>query len=369
MHKLKVGNLKLPLIFVAKDEDDAYAAKQVGVPYIIWDGDQDSLVRLIMRPTLEKMFPHVNWERMYRGLPKMPKINTPSNKTVKQFIPTKGTMDYLEKLQEAIRAIENGDKTYSDYKLEEGRSGRVNDGGTVCTSTPDEIVFYDQDLHDAVGDMTAQVNIEELQVLGLLPQWLSQVANAVRRMSNGTDWEDGYNKKLGACVGNHTYASMAPNLIILDVSASIPEGISATMLSLIATLRNQADADLIVTGSTSGWYPKHEPLPSPQSLRAAHGRSNESAMFNEILKTHVLGKHWGNVICFGDSDTPQQKRLIIGSTTKVDKIFAFCTYPLEPEYRHRPLCERKWALPGYCRWANLPGTEIEWVDNWVSWMS
>ncbi len=33
-------------------------------------------------------------------------------------------------------------------------------------------------------------------------------------------------------------------------------------------------------------------------------RANESIMFQEILKEKVAGRHWGNIISFGDGDCP-----------------------------------------------------------------
>jgi hypothetical protein len=76
------------------------------------------------------------------------------------------------------------------------------------------------------------------------------------------------------------------------------------MLTLADTLREQCNADLIITSMRSGYYPAGSELPKPQTLRDYYGRSNESAEFFAILQEHIAGREWGHVISFGDCDCP-----------------------------------------------------------------
>jgi hypothetical protein len=177
---------------------------------------------------------------------------------------------------------------------------------------------------------------------------------------------DGYNKKLGIPNGMYQGADEAPNLIILDTSGSIPSGVAGTMIALIETLRNQANADLIITSGRSEYWAANEDLPDEKHLAYLIGGANECRQFYDILRKHVLGRHWGNVIVFGDNDAPTELRFsrhkdcwVTESelqNTQIDRIMAFHTY------RH--------CIPGYGLWAKQAAPKAEVVINtkWVKCM-
>lgn len=383
MRRLIIGSLPLPKIYVAKDKIEAKECKKLGVPYIIWSSDYRLLVKLVLYPILKELFPYIRWtqELGIRESDQMKRlnVNVPKEQDVldldyDEFTDESNHLSY-EQVAE-YNKIQHDD--YSDGLLEDSTIPNDSISTTCGTSVHDRVNMNHQyckiKLEDCIGDMTPYVNIKELDQLRILPTWLGDISNVIHKNLDDYLWQDGWNKKLRCCIGNHISSSNAPNLIIIDVSRSIPVGIAATMLSLCATLREHANADLIITGDTSGWYPLGCDLPDPQELRSLHGRGNESAMFNAILKEHILGKEWGNVIAFGDDDSPakirhwheggaymnrvnEERKMNTSVPTKVHNIYSFHT-----DYDH---------IVGYAKWASYvsPDANVIYNTQWVNSMN
>jgi hypothetical protein len=72
-------------------------------------------------------------------------------------------------------------------------------------------------------------------------------------------------------------------------------------------MRTQLSADLIITGSSSRFYPMGSTLPDPQTIRNEFGLGNESYDFFNILTKDIRGKSYGHVFSFGDWDTPDYR--------------------------------------------------------------
>lgn len=284
MRLLSIGSLPLPEIYVVRDSSEAKICRAKHLPYIIWDEDYELLVKLVLLPSLMKLFPDIRWPEV---------------------------LDIKDRIDDAPFIMDGERSEASEEHHQSYAGGAPDDGANQPAAQIDDRSFGECDpdagkckLEDAIGDLSAYVDIEMLSRLGLLPKWLDTVKDAVRKDLDSYDWESGYNKKLGMCCGTFEPASNGRNLLIIDVSHSIPAGIAATMLSLADTLRGMMNADLIITGATSGWYPMEDDLPTAVELRLLHGRSNEGIMFNKILHDHVLGRDWENVVAFGDNDHP-----------------------------------------------------------------
>jgi hypothetical protein len=135
------------------------------------------------------------------------------------------------------------------------------------------------------------------------------------------------------------------------------------MIALIDTLRHKANADLIITSGVSKWFEHDTELPNQKQLKSLIGGCNECVQFYKILKEHVLGKHWGNVIIFGDQDAPEDPRfkrykdswLKVNDYqgTKIDRVMAFHTYEN--------------IIPGYGLWTECASNKPEVITNskWV----
>jgi hypothetical protein len=168
-------------------------------------------------------------------------------------------------------------------------------------------------------------------------------------------WTEGYNKKLGYPLGRFNCKAELPNLLIIDISASIPDGIAATMLTLADTLRSQCNAELIITSKRSGYYPEGAELPKPQTLRDYYGRGNEASEFYGILKRYIAGREFGHVISFGDYDSPGW----------------FCSLPnlinTKVHAVHHYHTEEK-IETGYAKWVKYccPDVEQHFDNSWCS---
>lgn len=294
MHQLRVGSLPLPKLYVVDNKLDVEKCKANGIPYIVWHGSDEKLAKIVLFPTLKKLFPYINWAKQLG-------INS-NHKNLKVMMP--GDPEDMER-----KAVDmTGDDHIESDALEDDNcvSGIADDYRTFSNKgvVGDNKMLK---LTDYAGDMTDVVNIEELQALHMLPAFLDDIATCVRKNIYSMEWWEGYNKKRRAPVGNFNHGNEADNLIILDVSASIPRGIAMTMLTLIDTLRTAANADLIITSNISKYYPLGTELPSPEDLRKEFGPGNEARMFNDILRKHIKGRTFGNVISFGDNDCPSNR--------------------------------------------------------------
>lgn len=277
------GDDALENMVICENKEEAKIVKAKGLSYIIWKGTDKDLAKHLFLRVLEAKYPGIKWKEVL-GIKKA--------KSVVAFV-------------EGHKEVEMQRSTV-----------KYESDGHACIATGERIIDADNeveidpyrqvDLAEYAADETAKVNIDKLDELDLLPSFLGDVYSCVKRNLLQSAWEEGWTKKLHAPMGNYRMCGgEGDNLIILDVSHSIPEGIANTMITMIDTMRSKVDADLIVTGGVSLWFGKDEDLPSPEKLRAMVPRSNESRDFNEILSKRVSLHDWDNVIAFGDCDTPR----------------------------------------------------------------
>ena len=92
------------------------------------------------------------------------------------------------------------------------------------------------------------------------------------------------------------------NLLILDVSSSMPDGVVTTITNLAKLMSKKFYADVIVTGGKS-FFIDYNDVQNRDIVDIARdaGRSNEGEMFAEIMKD---SKEYGTAISFGDDDNP-----------------------------------------------------------------
>lgn len=349
MYKLKIGSIPLPTVYII-ERCEVDRCRELGVPYIIkpkhWDDDR--LVKAVLWRTLNNKFPMIKW-RDILGF----------------HCPVDARELVVHSSSDARENLGVDTCGYSGPELEITDDYRMTAGGL----DPDDEYnpeYCTETLDGYFGDLGHYVKVEELQKLKLLPVFLDDIATAIKTNLYNTAWMDGYNKKLGIPSGHYKGSSQAPNLIILDTSSSVPSGIAATMVSLIDTLRSQADADLIITTGRSVYFKAHEDLPDPDRLSHLVGGCNECRQFYDILRKHILGRHWGNVIVFGDNDAPNARRFEFDKdcwitdnelqSTRIDRIMAFHTYS-----------ER---VPGYGLWAvdASPNAEVVFNTDWTNCM-
>lgn len=320
--KVEIDGVNLPRLYMARTRSDVQTARENGLPFVCWSGDQNSLIKCLLRPTLEKMFPYIDWDQMF------------------------GSRDYKTTIVEvpgSEDAVSNGaneDNGCADI----ANSTRLFNNGALPEMKTMSLQQY-------AKDTTSMVNLDVLQSLKLMPQFIGDILDCVKiNLVAPTRWQEGYNKKLGMLAGNFNRASQLPNLIILDVSASIPRGISATMISLIDTLRTQVSADLIITGGRSYFYEAGTTLPTPQEIRDKIPLGNEREMFENIINS-LNGKHYGHVFSFGDNDSPSIPARDLPVNFKAEVVHHYHTYDE--------------ARTGYAAWISRISRPNEEFD--VSW--
>ena len=373
LQRVMIDGIELPRLYIAENKKDAMLAKQKGIPYIRWTQGQDALIRMLLRPVLERMFPYIKWDAVLGPRHKF--------KTIVEMI------DHEEHTpDQQVGDLDDTDASTSDDDWVPTTSPDIEhedvivdkDGIIVehSVADSDERLFTDVGQHDMVitrklpieeyvGDMSSYVNIEMLQRLRLMPAFIGDILECVKlNVSSGIYWSEGYNKRLGLPVGRFNASGQLPNLVILDVSGSIPRGISATMITLIDTLRTQLSADLIITSTNSRFYPMGAELPKPQKIRDMFGYGNEQYDFFRILNRHIRGRHYGHVFSFGDNDTPDYTDFKLNSNlslqgTIVEHVHHYHTGKWIRHYDYG-------TKTGYAKWCHMLAKEpqVEFDTTW-----
>lgn len=342
LSKLTVGSTDLG-IWIAKDQQDIQEAEAAYLPYVVWPHEDLLLLQLVMYKHIKKIVPGLKLQNEY-------KLKN-CQSTIKQLIVANEHCEqHSGEFNESKRYIDSVKRS----STMSGAKRTYHIDGNKYKGIGEHI-----SLADYVDGQSIEVNIEVLRELNMLPPFMSDLMDSIERRYDNYTYVDGYNKKLGAAIGTWDGVSPKSNLIILDVSASIPQGISATMLTLIDTLRTQLDAELIITGATSYYFGKNDVLPTPQELRNKIAPSNEASMFIGILRNHIFNREWGHIYSFGDCDTPAYGKYDIGYTnTTVEYVHHFHTY--------KPL------KTGYATWTELEGVcsakKVEISTSWVDWI-
>jgi hypothetical protein len=256
--KLSVFNRYLPTLYIVKPEE-AKTTDLTGIPCLISDQSPDRLFMFFLFHWLqEKISQEVRW-----------------SKVIKETY-----------------GIREADFTGIWYKTS---------GFNVPTG---ENHTNDSNVAEEVLDMGSYVNAEKLMQLKLLPAFAGELADNITLDLSNYAFLEGYDKKRNLCSGGWKEAPAPKNLIIIDVSGSIPIGIADMMLYLAGTMAYRLQADVIVTGAESYFYPYEKAIAlDPVATRQKIGRSNETEMFTAIMINHVVGHTYSNVVSFGDQDS------------------------------------------------------------------
>lgn len=362
-------NLEDLNIYYATTEEEARECIERGVPFIPWRGRPEVLVKILLAPILRKRFPGI----------KTPELHATE---LSIFVADPRDHEYSNEVQtdeetEDPTLVDSEIVGYSDGKerpiFTKGKSRKLS-SAEVQRMGEQGMAFIEKYAQEKVN-----VDIEALISLELLPHFVGKIADVVRRNLYGRRWTEGYNKKRRCPLGNFDAEEEADNLIIVDVSYSIPRGVSATMLTILDYMRLKLRADVIVTGGRSMFWPYGSELPTPEKLREIVPMGNESADFRRILLEDVKGKRYDNVVSFGDNDCPDlglldpeqyDIRAVRGSRvaqlrqwyldnlsgTEIGDVYHFHT--------------RSAFLPtGYAKWAEaLAQGSVHYDDSWVTGM-
>lgn len=381
LQRVMMNGIELPRLYIAENRIDAELAKSKGIPYVRWTKGQDALIKMLLRPVLEKMFPHIKWNAVLGRKPKFrTQVELCEMLDMTNQVDSVGLIDGpADELDTSHKwtPVDGDEIDMSDCVVQDEDDTLVETSG-IATS---ERVFRDDDhpmvtirnldIEDYVGDMSSYVNLDILQRLRLMPAFIGDILDCVKlNIGSGMHWSEGYNKRRGLPVGRYNSSGQLPNLIILDVSGSIPRGISATMISLIDTLRTQLSADLIITSTNSRFYPMGSELPNPQRIRDQFGYGNESSDFFGILTKHIRGRHYGHVFSFGDNDTPDYGHFKSESHryglegTKVEHVHHYHT----GKWIQYNSSYGNGEMTGYAKWCHMLSAKpsVEYDTSWCN---
>jgi hypothetical protein len=224
-------------------------------------------------------------------------------------------------------------------------------------------------LSSYIKDSSAYVDVTKLKELNVFPVWLDTIENAINtNIHNFAVFNNNmYNKKLEGMYGGLELVSPNRNLIIIDISGSIPKAVSSTCLALAKNLADSFYADLLITGSKSTLY-KYEEIHSldVEGIYQENGMDNDQVWFKKLVTSEE--RIYKTAIVFGDNHTPCDKWRNSYNTDstyisredgqkmckwKIDKLISFHTKSTE------------WTA-GYADW--FVPKEVEKIANWVKYL-
>ena len=215
------------------------------------------------------------------------------------------------------------------------------------------------------------VDIQKLKELNIFPIWFTESIekSVYTNIHNFAFYNPHmYNKRLDGMYGSIDLTNPHRNLIIIDISGSIPKAISTTILILSKNLAETFFADILITGSKSTLYP-YELLYTLNidTIYEENEMDNDQVYFRKLLESEV--KHYKTAIVFGDNHSPcncwnndfnRKSKFISEKDGKklckwiVDKVISFHVTSNE-------------EVAGYADW--FQPKETECIKDWVKYLN
>jgi len=247
-------------VFLIENEDD-FKALPKGLPYII--GKQSELGFITV---------FLEFQVLYRSC-------------IKTGIPVKW-LDCLSR-------IGYNNKKIKEYSLHSGGSFWEQDSSTEGAVKLDDFI-EDQYI----------VDFDRLSDLKILPVWLDDIKSSVEtNIINEVLFDPtAFNKQLGMNIGAGAVKENMKNLLILDVSGSIPNGVVITITNLAKLMSKKFYADIMITSGKTCLI-DYEDVQTSDIVEIARlsGRNNEGEMYKAIVEQP---KKYNTCISFGDDDCP-----------------------------------------------------------------
>ena len=338
MNLLTSKRLTLPKVFFVTDRS---VIKDIppGVPFIYGDAkNEEALVRIL------------EYEVLYQ---KAISLGYPFN--FKRILQDNGFMDLVD--------FGYSKTTYMEFTSEGIPEDVELDDLTTLRESTGTFKEY-------VKDSSTYVDIAKLKELNVFPLWLDTIEKAVHtNIHNFAVFNNNmYNKKLEGMYGGMELTPPNRNLIIIDISGSIPKAVSSTCLTLAKNLAETFYADLMITGSKSTLYLYEEIYKlDVNTIYEENGMDNDQVWFKKLVTEQK--RIYKTAIVFGDDDSPCRAwSNIFNTRTKtisekdgqklcqweVDKLISFhtCSSDRTAAYSH-------WFKPN----------ETEKVKDWVKYLN
>ena len=284
MKLLQSKKFKLPQIFFITERTEIKEIP-IGVPFIFGDeASEPYLVRILEYEVLYQ-------EAIASGYPF----------DFKQILKDNGYLDlqdwyydhpvYMEYTTEGIST----DVVEEDLKSLKGNTGKFK---------------------QFIKDSAVYVDMEKLKNLNVFPVWLDSIEKAVHtNIHNFAVYNNNmYNKKLEGMYGAIDLVSPNRNLIIIDISGSIPKGVSSTCLALAKNLASSFYADILITGSKSTLYAYEEMHNLDiETIYDENGMDNDQTYFKNLVSSEK--RVYKTAIVFGDNHSPSMLGVILSIET------------------------------------------------------
>jgi hypothetical protein len=333
MELLTSSRLRLPKVFFITDREEIKRLP-IGIPFIFGAAkDKKYVIRML------------EYEVLYQAA-----IKTGYPFNFKKILKDNGFLD--------ITDFSYGDSLYMEYTTE----GLINEDGTL--EEFEKLEDSEEQFKAFIKDSAVYVDVTKLKELNVFPTWLDVIEKAIEtNIHNFAVFNNNmYNKKLEGMYGGLELTNPNKNLIIIDISGSIPRAVSSTCLTLAKNLVETFYADLIITGTISTLYNYEEIHLLDIETAYKNGQSNDQAYFKKIVSAD--DRHYKTAIVFGDNDEMGNAwnygEKTISNTDgkklckwKIDHLISFHTKGIE-------------HLAGYSRWFS-PKTE-ERIEDWVKYL-
>lgn len=220
-----------------------------------------------------------------------------------------------------------------------------------------------------IKDSVAYVDVKKLKALNVFPVWLDTIEDAVStNVHNFAVYNNNmYNKKLEGMFGALDLVSPARNLIIIDISGSIPRGVSSTTLLLAKNLAETFYADLLITGSKSTLY-AYENLHEldVEYIYEQNGMDNDQVWFRKLVTSEE--KKYKTAIIFGDNHSPcydwYNKYNVDTRTISREDGQKMCKWEVEKIISFH--VDSNTQLAGYGDW--FTPKDVEHIEDWVHYL-
>lgn len=344
MKLLESKKMNIPKVFLVSERSDL-SKIPIGVPFIFGDADiEEYLIRLL------------EYEVLYQAA-----VRTGYPFNFRKILLDAGYLDIMD--------FGFSNPTYIVFKSQSGYDEDTDLEGL------DRLEDYKSrsEFKDYVRDSSCYVHIEKLKDLNVFPIWLEKIEEAIStNIHNFATFNyNMYNKKLEGMYGGIELAHPSKNLIIIDISGSIPKAVSTTCLNLAKNLMEAFYSDLLITGSKSTLY-QYENIHEldVSSVYAQNGSDNDQVWFKKLVTQEE--RIYKTCIAFGDNHSPGYawcNSYNSGTKTiKKEDGQKLCKWKIENLISLHTSPGTEYTA-GYAEWFTVEPHKIQKIDGWLTYLN
>lgn len=332
MKLLQSRKFKLPVVYFITDRGDIKKLP-IGVPFIYGDKSiEESLIRLL------------EYEILYQSALKS---GYPFN--FKKILNDNGYNDLINWGYEITPLL--------DYITDENYDV---DNSTTSQQLNNQNIFK-----KFVKDSAVTVDLQKLKDLKIFPVWMDNVEKAITVNINNFAMYNPlmYNKKLDGMYGALELSNPQKNLLVIDISASIPKAIGTTFATMSKHLAESFYCDIIFTGRDTIFIPYEEIYKMDiEEIYNLYGNSQECEVFRKIITRDL--KKYNTCIVMGDNHSicdswGGEKNISKKDGQKLNKFeinHLICFHTTQED-----------TVPGFADWFT-PNT-VEHIKNWKKYLN